>query len=273
MAKRMKRQKRWMLTAILTICGLSAFLCACEGTGTDHPHVAGTLEEPITDSAPTQIKELIERASRFRQHEILNDSENSIAVFNIDEVDTTSTEGYGIVVVKGARSTTFTDICNTFEPEARYNSTTGDLWLTSSVIHGTGVHVEQLYQIRFHDDGKAYIAHTFEPFDLQQQLCQRIGYAIDDQQVTLYDGRQLLTTVTNSVTDMGGFDDEQPLWIGDQIEYDLSEEAPHLMITPGVKFTTGLVLTYDDMPTLRAPLTVGAEGTSSIGDLKLAAQP
>jgi hypothetical protein len=45
------------------------------------------------------------------------------------------------------------------------------------------------------------------------------------------------------------------------------------MITPGVKFTTGLVLTYDDMPTLRAPLTVGAEGTSSIGDLKLAAQP
>ena len=269
----MKQQKRWMLAAILTICGLSTFFCACEGTGTDHPHVAGTLEEPFTGTAPTQIKESIERANRFHQHEIMTDTVNSITLFSIDEVDTTSTEGYGIVVVKGATSTTFADICNMFDPESRYNSSTGDLWLTGSVMEGTGVQVEQLYQIRFHDDDKAYIAHVFEPFDLQQQLCQRIGYAIDDQQVTLYDGKKLLTTVTNTVTDMGGFDDEQPVWIGDQIAYDLSEETPRLMVTPGVKFTTGLVLTYDDMPTLSAPLTIDAEGKSSIGDLKPVAQP
>ena len=91
--------------------------------------------------------------------------------------------------------------------------------------------------------------------------------------MTLYDGKKLLTTVTNTVTDMGGFDDEQPVWIGDQIAYDLSEETPRLMVTPGVKFTTGLVLTYDDMPTLSAPLTIDADGKSSIGDLKPVAQP
>ena len=67
---------------------------------------------------------------------------------------------------------------------------------------------------------------------------------------------------------MGGFDSEQPLWIGEQIQYDLSGNAPLMLITPGVKFTTGLVLTYDDMPTLAAPLTISEDGKVSISELK-----
>ena len=66
---------------------------------------------------------------------------------------------------------------------------------------------------------------------------------------------------------MGGFDSEQPVWIGEQIQYDLSVDVPCLLVTPGVNFTTGLVLTYDDMPTLKATVTIGEDGSVNIGDL------
>lgn len=262
----MRQMKLWGLTALL-VASLGAGLTACKGTGASPVRMAGTLEEALpADSAPASVMETMERGGRFHQHDILNDTANSVSVFSIDEVDDTSTEGYGIVVVKGATSTTFPSIVNEREPQARYDSATGDLWLTSSVMAGTGVRVDRLYQIRFDENEKAYIAFATDPYDLQQALLERLGYSIDGQQVSLYDGQRLLATVTNSITDMGGFDDEQPMWIGEQLAYDLSGDAPCLLVTPGVKFTTGLVLSYDDMPTLRAPLTI-ADGKLSIGEL------
>lgn len=68
---------------------------------------------------------------------------------------------------------------------------------------------------------------------------------------------------------MGGFDEEQPVWIGEQISYDLTSQEPSLIFIPGIKFTTGLVLTYENMPTLSAPLTIGEDGTVGIGSVTL----
>ena len=115
----------------------------------------------------------------------------------------------------------------------------------------------------------AYVAGTIEPYDMQQALCQRLCYSIDGEQVTLYDGHRLIATATNTVSDMGGFDDEQPLWIGEQLAFDLSGNAPVLLVTPGVKFNTGLVLLYDDMPTLRATLSISDEGMTEVTDITL----
>lgn len=272
--KTMKQVRLWMMAAILTLCSQSVFLSACKSTGTELPHVAGTQDEPLTtESAPAKVLEAMEAASRFHEHEIMSDTVNSISVCSIDEVDTTSTEGYGIVVVKGATSTTFPHIFNGRQPLARYDAKTGNLWLTSSAMQGTGIAVEWLYQIRFHDNDSAYIAQVIEPYNLQQQLCQRLGYSIDGERVTLYDDGRNIATTTNTVTDMGGFDSEQPLWIGEQMQYDLSGDVPQLLVTPGIKFTTGLVLTYDDMPTLSAPLTIANDGKVSIGDLKTVTHP
>ena len=67
---------------------------------------------------------------------------------------------------------------------------------------------------------------------------------------------------------MGGFDSEQPVWIGEQIQYDLSGTTPQLLVTPGIKYTTGLVLTYDDMPTLSASITLTDDGQVNIGKLE-----
>jgi len=263
-----------LMSGILTLCGLSALVCSCKDARVGQPHVAGILDGPLpADAAPARVLEAMAGAERFHQYEIMDDTLGSVSVWCIGEVDTTATEGYGIVVMKGTTSTTFPHIRNTRQPLARYDRTTDVLWLAGSAMEGTGVQVERLYQIRFSQNDSAYIAHVVEPYDLQQQLCQRLGYSIDGQQVTLYDGNRLIATATNSISDMGGFDEEQPLWIGEQMEYDLSGVAPRLLVTPGVKFTTGLVLTYDDMPMLCAPLSIGDDGKVSIGDLETAERP
>ena len=183
--------------------------------------------------------------------------------------DETSMEGYGIVVKNGDVSTSFPHIRHTREVQSKYNAKTGDLWLTSSAMDGTGVRVEWLHQIRFGENKTAYVKTQVNPYDVQQALLQRLGYTIEGETITLYDGAKLLATVTNTVEDMGGFDDEHPLWIGEQLYYDVSGDAPRLIFIPGVKFTTGLVLTYDDMPELSAPVTIDENGKLTIREIKL----
>ena len=139
-------------------------------------------------------------------------------------------------------------------------------WQTAIVMHGTGVHVEQLNQIRFNEDS-AYVAETIDPYDVQQAFCQRLGYTIEGEHITLYLDQAPVATVTNTVTDMGGFDDDA-IWVGEQICYDLSGEEPRVCITPGVKFVVALMLHYDDMPTFTASVTM-SDGTINLSDIKI----
>jgi hypothetical protein len=199
----------------------------------------------------------------------MNDTVNEVYVVSIDEMDEIFTEGYGIQVTKGAMSTTFPNIRNTREPQAKYDAKTGDLWLTSSAMEGTGVRLEWLYQIRFGENELAYIKTEVNPYDVQQALLQRLGYTIEGETITLFDGDKQLATVTNTIKDMGGFDDEQPLWIGEQLYYDVSGDMPKVIFTPGVKFTTGLVLTYDDMPELSAPISIDENGQFTIHEIAI----
>ena len=208
-------------------------------------------------------------AGKYHCHELMNDTVNGIYLASIDEIDLTATEGYGIEVTKGAVSTTFPNIRNTREPQAKYNARTGDLWLTSSAMEGTGVRVEWLHQIRFGENETAYVKAEVNPYSVLQELLLRLGYAIEGETISLYDGDKLLATLTNSVTDMGGFDDEQPLWIGEQLYYDVSGDEPRVIFIPGVKFITGLVLTYDDMPELSAPVTIADDGTITIHEISV----
>ena len=178
-----------------------------------------------------------------------------------------TTDDCGIMVKNGDVSTIFPHIRHTREVQSKYNAKTGDLWLTSSAMEGTGVRVEWLHQIRFDENKTAYVKTEVNPYDVQQALLQRLGYTIEGETITLYDGTKLLTTVTNTVEEMGGFDDEYPLWIGEQLYYDVSGDVPKLIFVPGVKFTTGLVLIYDDMPELSAPITIDENGVFTIHEI------
>lgn len=256
------------LKTLISFLAICLMMASCKSTTIDTKPMAGTLDAPLLiDSIPADVQEAMDKALKLHNHEVMSDTASNVAVFSIDEIDQTPSEGFGFVVTKGAVSTNFLNIINSRQPQAKYNAKTGDLWLTSCAMSGTGVNVEKLYQIRFQEGGKAYIKNEINPYAVQQELLQRIGYTIDGENVTIYDKDKVLKTVTNTITDMGGFDDESPMWIGEQIFYDLSGDEPKLVFVPGVKFTTGLALLYDDMPDFSAPISIDENGNLTIHEI------
>ena len=259
--------RKSFVTSVLCLA-ICLMMAGCKSTTIDTKSMAGTLDTPLLhDSIPVNIQKAMDNALRIHHHEVMSDTTANIAVLSIDEIDQTSSEGFGFMVTKGAVSTNFLNIRNARQPQAKYNAKTGDLWLTSCAMSGTGVNVEWLYQIRFKEDGKAYIKAELNPYTVQQELLKRIDYTIDGENVTIYDREKSLTTITNTITDMGGFDDEAPMWIGEQLYYDLSGDEPKLVFVPGVKFTTGLALLYDDMPDFSAPITIDENGNPTIREI------
>ena len=282
--------------AVIFLGGLSVLMNSCQTKQSGVRLVAGTLDAPLpADTAPQHVQEAYGKALKVHPFDILSDEANSISVCGIGEVDTTSTEGYGIMVTKGATSTTFLNIRNTRQPMACYDVQTGNLWLTSSAMEGSGVRVEWLYQIRFHDNDSAYVAAVVNPYDVQQALCQRLGYTLDGDSVTLCsvtpDGVTPLATlpqplpiregsdiplhqkspqgkVTTPLPDREGQGESPLLFIGEQLFYDLAGGQVQLQVVPGVKFADSPVLIYDDMPTLSLPVTLSGEGTPAFGEFQ-----
>jgi hypothetical protein len=257
-----------IIPTFLSICLTTCFI-SCTG-GKDLKTVNGVLEGSIEVQTPEQVKQALEKTKKFHEYAIMEDTVNNVSVWGIGETDEgVSTEGYGIVVVKNATSTTFLDIRNSREPQAFYDTTESSLWFTSPVIEGTGTHVEQLYWMQFsNDDDTARIVTYIDPYQMQQELMKHLRYTIEGEQVTFYANGVTLATATNTITDMGGFDDEQPVWIGEQIRYNLNGGHPCVLFTPGLKFVTGLVLTYDNMPTLSAKVKLEKDGSFTLSDFK-----
>lgn len=124
-------------------------MTGCKTAGVNIKSMAGTMEEPLlSDMMPDPVQQALTKAMKYHCHDLLNDIVNEINVSSIDEVDQTSTEGYGINVTKAAISTTFPNIRHTRAPQAKYNAKTGDLWLTSPAMEGTGVRVSRVKQSR-----------------------------------------------------------------------------------------------------------------------------
>ena len=282
--------------AVIFLGGLSVLMNSCQTKQSGVRLVAGNLDAPLpADTAPQHVQEAYGKALKVHPFDILSDEANSISVCGIGEVDTTSTEGYGIMVTKGATSTTFLNIRNTRQPMACYDAQTGNLWLTSSAMEGSGVRVEWLYQIRFYDNDSAYVAAVVNPYDVQQALCQRLGYTLDGDSVTLCsvtpDGATPLATlpqplpiregsdiplhqkspqgkVTTPLPDREGLGESPLLFIGEQLFYDLTGNQVQLQVVPGVKLADSPVLIYDDMPTLSLPVTLSGEGTPAFGEFQ-----
>ena len=72
----------------------------------------------------------------------------------------------------------------------------------------------------------------------------------------------------DTVSDMGGFG-EEPVWIGEQLSYDLSDETIRVRCLPGLKYVTGLVLSYDVMPTIVADVEMSGTSSFTIDNIKI----
>ena len=246
----------------VAILAIAMMVAGCRNARVEKKQLAGTMEVPVpSDVMPDRVQQAMAKAMKYHSHDLLNDAENEILVASIDEVDETSTEGYGINVTKGAMSTTFPNIRNTRQPQASYQY----------FMEGSGVRVEWLHQIRFGDNDLAYVKTEVNPYGVQQGLLQRLSYSIKGETISLYDGDKLLATVTNSLKEMGDFDEQQPLWIGEQLYYDVSSGNPKVIFIPGVKYASAPVLFYDDMPELSAPVTIDENGLFTIHEITVIA--
>ena len=264
----MNRKNLWVLAAALFTCGLGLFSSCFDGAAL--MNVNGALEEPVINTMPEQVEKAYATTGKVHTFAILNDTANNVCVTGISELDgDVSTEGFGVMISKNATSTSFHDIRNSRQPQAFFDAASNSLWLTSCVMEGTGINVEQLYKMEFGTaDDSARIVTTIEPYQLQQKIIEQLKYSVKDDQITFYANGVEIASAKNTVTDMGGLDAEQPIWVGEQISYNINNGQPRVCFVPGVKFTTGLVLTYDDMPTLSASLTFNEDGTYTLSDFK-----
>lgn len=264
----MFRKKLRVFAAILMTCGLGLLASCNEGTAL--MKVNGVLEEPVVNNMPEQVEKAYATTIKVHTFDILNDTANNVCVSGISELDgDVSTEGYGMMISKNATSTSFHEIRNSRQPRAFFDAASNSLWLTSCVMEGTGINVEQLYKMQFGTaDDSARIVTVIEPYQMQQKIIELLSYSVKGEQITFYANGVEIASAKNSVTDMGGLDAEQPIWIGEQISYDLDNGQPRVCFVPGVKFTTGLVLTYDDMPTLSASITLNEDGSYTLSDFK-----
>ena len=259
-----------LLIAAMLICGAVAVSCKSKKNVEIKP-VKGVLENPIGSlKAPEIVEATINRHVLDSCYEsILKDTVSNVSVWSlIRGVGDQSTEGFGLVVVNKGYATAFPDFRHGNNPSARYDSVSGDLWLTGGVMEGTGVLVERPCLLRFREKGNAYLAAAIDPYEMQQALCKELSYSVDGENITLYNGDKELVTVTNTIKDMGDFYDDV-VWIGEQLTYDVSGENIYVHVVPGVNFVTGKVLHYDDMPTITALVTLTDGGGFTLSDVKV----
>jgi len=255
-----------VITIIIAVTAMA--MTGCKEKVVEIHRAMGTLEGPVvTAAAPDSVHMAMHWAFMDRYENIIDDKAHAVSVWSLVNCNPCiSSKGYGIIVTKNKVSTHFPDIYHGNDPRAEIEGQTDNLWLKCGAIEGTGVQVERLYLMRFHDDNTAYIFANIDPYEIQQALLERIGYSIKEDSIAFYDGGTKVATIGNTITDMGGFDTEQPIWIGEQLRYDVKADRMLVEFVPGVKFTTGLVLHYEDMPTLKAAIKVDEEGKFWIGE-------
>lgn len=256
--------RQWMMAAILMICGMT--ITSCSENKVTEKAVCGTIDSTdVAGEAPEAVKAIMQGDVDSTLCETtLDDTENGIRVLSLMTCgNDVSAEGYGIIVCRNGVKTMFPNIRHGRMPQARYDAEDGVLWFVGGDAEGTGVQTDRLYKLCFDDKSNATVVTSITPYDMQQELIKRLSYSTSGEQIVLYTNHVATDTMTNTVSDMGGFDDDA-LWIGEQLTYDIDGKSPVVKFTPGVKFVTGLVLTYDDMPTLSARVNLDDNGTFTI---------
>lgn len=254
--------------AAAAIC--SFVFLSCKGNAGDLQPVNVTLDGPLAlGEAPDAVRDALASATPDERYEvILSDTRNNVFVWGLMRCDDeVSAEGYGVLVVKDGVESTLPDIRHGRQPSARYDATTGNLWIIGGDMEGTGTQVERPYRVRFDTEGKAEVMCSIDAYAVQQEVAQRLSYTIDGDQVTIYADGERLDTATNTIHEMGTID-EKGLWIGEQIAYRFIGNSLYVDVTPGLRFTEGPVLAYDDMPTLTARVEVADDCSFTIQELK-----
>ena len=233
--------------------------------------VWGAIDGPLREeAAPQKVHLAMTLAYMDRYENVLSDEENGVSVWSLVWCNPDiSSEGFGIHVIKNKKTTHFPNIYHGKNPRAEYIADTNLLWLFCGAMEGTGIHVEKPYLFHFDDTGSAITETKLDPYTIQEALRNRLSYIVKGNDITFFDNGKQLCSVTNTISDMGGLDDKQPVWIGEQLSYYLEDGDLYVQFVPGAKYVTGLVLLYDDMPEFSAKVSLIGNGAISIGAIQI----
>lgn len=263
--------KQWHTCLIFVFLSTVCLINGCTEKKLTTLPINGVLEENIiTPKAPEIVHQSLQTTTiDERFEELFND--NVIGVWSLVQCNKeTSSDGYGIVVKHKQTTTVFPDLFHGKNPTAQYDSSCGNLWLTCGIMEGTCANVEQLYLIKFDDNGTAHIVKTIQPYDIQQDFSQHINYYTKENQIVLYIDSLPVDTIICTIDDMGGFN-EQAVWIGEQMQFNFNE-YPTVLVTPGISFNVGKILLYDNMPTFAGTLHF-SDTSYSISDIQIFRKP
>ena len=252
-----------MVAAVIALCGT---ITGCKGQMDQHP-VKGILENTVEiGDFPQAVGDVMKQVNIDDRYEtVMEDKTTGVNVWSLMKCsDEVSSEGYGMLISKGDVKTALPQLRHGRMPRAGYDAATGNLLILGSDLEGSGVNVEHPYLLRFGKDGYASIVTSIDPYEMQQALCKVLTYSVKGQDITFMAEGKELVTVTNHITDMGDFMDDA-IYIGEQIAYSI-ENPLTVMVTPGLNFTTGLVLNYDYMPTISATVTLNDDGGFTLSD-------
>lgn len=140
-------------------------------------------------------------------------------------------------------------------PQAAFDRASGILWIVGGEIEGTGVQVDRLWQLKIGEGGRASIADSIDPFEMQEALCTMLGYRLQGGTLAFYDHETLLASVPCTGEGL----DADPVRIGEQMTY-LPGDTLKVRFTPGLRAADGGALDYEGMPDLEATVTWTEDG-------------
>lgn len=257
---------RHLIVPVIMIAALA--LCSACGSGSRKHHpVMGTNHiftcEPILPEAVLQEMKSPNPGSPSYEC-VLQDSENDVTVWNLMRIPGTEDHSYsGIAIRKGGVITGLPYVVHGYFSSARFDSKTGILWYSGTGASGTGIHKEELYRIEFDASEAARVTCHIEPIPIQERFIKGLTYTVRDSVITLWKDDAPLFETNAMVEGLGEYDREA-VWIGDQIRYDISGTTPSAILSPGVRFVSGPVLSYEGMPDLRAELDIKPDSWSFV---------
>ena len=225
----MKKMRLFWIAVVLIVCGMAVI--SCNGKKVEKKSVKGVLDVPVGQlRSPDCVEATMGRHVLDDNFEIiLQDTVSNVGVWSLIRcAEEESSDDFGLVVVHKGYATAFPGIRHGNNPSASYDSVSGNLWITGGVIEGTGVLAERPYLMRFRENGSAFIVASIDPYDMQQELCKELMYSVSGEDVTLYNGDQELAKVTNTIKDMGGFDEDCKI---ENSEYTAADPTTALMLT------------------------------------------
>lgn len=248
-------------TSISALVAASVFLgtvlAACQSQPTPRMYpVVGTIDAPLlADTAPQKVRAAIDKCGVDCFERVMYNEPNDISVWALQRCGRdVSSDGYGIVIEREKVRTSFPDIHHGRNPLADYEVLGDDLYLTCGAMEGTGVLTERYYKFGFNYANKANLVYSIDPYEVQQVLCSRLGYTVNGNQITLYYKDCKLYTYTGNVKHTDDDAIDSLIWIGEQMRYQLNDNWPIVLVTPGLKSPDSQVLAYDGMPTLKVEL-------------------